>query len=166
MYEKIKNMDEKEKNLLRTYAILSDKLDKYVYLREDSQGRYIEYAFREGAPHDNRCLSWYDKPQPNAYERNGHSYSLCHRKVDEIYYLTEFACDAQNKTGDDHCSAGHPCKKCLDGWAEHWTYEEPVKCACWCLVEIKKSGYSSVSIDIETAAELLPLLIKYKKKDE
>ena len=39
---------------LRVYATLTDTLDKYVYLKEDKDGTYIEYAFLEGAPHDNR----------------------------------------------------------------------------------------------------------------
>ena len=42
--------------ILDIYGIL----DKYVILKQDEKGRYIEYAFKEGAPKDNRCLSWYD----------------------------------------------------------------------------------------------------------
>lgn len=55
---------------IRFAAKLNDELDKYVYLREDAEGKYIEYAFIEGAPHDNRCLSWYDSYQEEAYIRN------------------------------------------------------------------------------------------------
>ena len=55
---------------IRFAAKLYGELDKYVYLREDAEGKYIEYAFIEGAPHDNRCLSWYDSYQEEAYIRN------------------------------------------------------------------------------------------------
>ena len=46
-------------------------IDTVVILKKDDKGYYIEYAFKEGAPHDNRCLSWYDSYQPEAYRRNG-----------------------------------------------------------------------------------------------
>ena len=45
-------------------------IDTIVVLKKDDKGYYIEYAFKEGAPHDNRCLSWYDSYQPEAYIRN------------------------------------------------------------------------------------------------
>ena len=45
-------------------------IDSIVVLKKDDKGYYIEYAFKEGAPHDNRCLSWYDSYQPEAYIRN------------------------------------------------------------------------------------------------
>lgn len=138
---------------LKTAAIFENRLEDYVYLREDSQGRYIEYAFKEGAPHDNRCLSWYDKPQPNAYKRNN-TYNLCRRQVDEIYRLREYACDNQNEVGDNRCCAGHPKKECLlEGHARHWTYDEPTKCACWVLQE--PTIPTSVSIPIELALKIV-----------
>ena len=46
-------------------------IDIIVVLKKDDKGYYIEYAFKEGAPHDNRCLSWYDSYQPEAYRKNG-----------------------------------------------------------------------------------------------
>ena len=46
-------------------------IDTIVVLKKDDKGYYIEYAFKEGAPHDNRCLSWYDSYQEEAYRRNG-----------------------------------------------------------------------------------------------
>lgn len=55
VYEDI-NLD-----LLKIVAEVNDLLDKLVYLRKDEKGYYIEYAFQEGVPHDNRCLSWYTK---------------------------------------------------------------------------------------------------------
>lgn len=45
-------------------------IDTFVVLKKDDKGYYIEYAFKEGAPHDNRCLSWYDSYQPEAYRKN------------------------------------------------------------------------------------------------
>lgn len=63
-------MTQEELEKIRFAAELNGELDKYVYLREDAEGKYIEYAFIEGAPHDNRCLSWYDSYQEEAYIRN------------------------------------------------------------------------------------------------
>jgi hypothetical protein len=55
-------------------------------------------------------------------------------EVGKIYQLGLFSCGFQNKTGEEHCSAGHPKPKCLsEGYAHDWTYDEPVKCACWYL---------------------------------
>ena len=60
--------------LLRRYAELRGELNKFVYLRANEHGdRYIEYAFIPGAPHDNTCLSWYNKMQVHALLRNGHN---------------------------------------------------------------------------------------------
>ena len=114
--------------ILYIYGIL----DQYVILKEDEKGRYIEYAFKEGAPKDNRCLSWYDKPHPKARVRNGYSANYPIHEVGKIYQLGLFSCGHQNLKGDEHCSAGHPKLKCvMEGCAHDWTYEEPVKCACW-----------------------------------
>lgn len=55
---------------LRVYATLTKQLNRYVILKKDDEGYYIEYAFIEGAPHDNRCLDWYSSYQENAYIRN------------------------------------------------------------------------------------------------
>jgi len=63
-------MTQEDIEKIRFAAELNGELDKYVYLREDADGKYIEYAFIEGAPHDNRCLSWYDSYQEEAYIRN------------------------------------------------------------------------------------------------
>ena len=131
-YSDIKNIELFKKILKQKNATKN-----YVVLKEDEQGRYIEYAFCEGAPHDNRCLSWYDKIQPNAIRRNHHdeeSWKTFLNPINEIYELNEFSCGKQNLPLEDesHCSAGHPCQKCVkNGYARHWTYDEPVKCACW-----------------------------------
>ena len=60
-----------EKEIIRIDLSKKGLLEKYVILKKDKEGYYIEYAFTEGAPHDNRCLSWYDSYQENAYIRNG-----------------------------------------------------------------------------------------------
>ena len=37
---------------------------------------------------------------------------------------------------EDHiCRVGHPAKKCRKVQCKNWTYEEPVKCACWKLAD-------------------------------
>lgn len=136
----------------KAYATVTDRLDKYVFLREDENGRYIEYAFIDGAPHDNRCLSWYDKLQPKALERNHHKQSEWKlREVGKLYELSEFSCGHQNDEGDGHCSAGHPCKKCVEDFAKHWTYDEPVKCACWYLRELGPANLIDIPLGLAQA---------------
>ena len=126
---------------LELSATLYRELDKYVYLREDENGRYIEYAFIDGAPHDNRCLSWYDKPHPKTLMGKPYNYTkeMVEKhtarlsKVGELYELNEFSCGNENNEGDEKCCAGCPKKDC--SYVGHWNYDEPIKCACWCLVE-------------------------------
>ena len=129
---------------LKAWATLYDALDLFVILKEDENyGRYIEYAFKDGCPLDNRCLSWYDKLQPEAFSRNGHdpeSWKL--HETGKIYELQMLSCGNENKTGDEHCSPGHPNRKCVsNGCAKHWTYDEPVKCACWILNNVNPEHY-------------------------
>lgn len=86
--------------------------DKYVVLKEDSEGQYIEYAFRDGAPHDNRCLSWYDSFHPDAIRVNCEvcEYSeeemldelKCRKeevdkKIGKIFELGSFTCGFEEK---------------------------------------------------------------------
>ena len=133
----------------KAYATVTNRLDKYVFLKEDENGRYIEYAFIDGAPHDNRCLSWYDKLQPKALERNHHKQSEWKlREVGELYELSEFCCGHQDKEGDEHCSAGHPCKKCVEDFAKHWTYDETVKCACWYLHKLGPANLIDIPLGL------------------
>lgn len=156
-------MEASKKNLekLKVYATLTNTLDKYVYLREDENGRYIEYAFIEGAPHDNRCLSWYDKPHPKYKEKYGSAPKIW-KKVGEIYELFEFACGLQNKEGKERCCAGHPKEDCDyitagakegEKWRD-WSYDEPVKCACWTLGKIDIDEIKQVPIPIDIAIKL------------
>ena len=87
-------------------------IDTIVVLKKDDKGYYIEYAFKEGAPHDNRCLSWYDSYQPEAYHRNGwfrtndgvdlpedetqkrldQIRQACEEKVGKVFRLSSFTC--------------------------------------------------------------------------
>jgi len=149
-------------------------LKKYVILKKDEKGYYIEYAFTEGAPHDNRCLSWYNSYQPNAYKRNGWFKTADGKDLPEeetaarldqlrrerenrvglIFELSSFTCGYEENEEEalkeskkawdkfypndefipeDHiCKVGCPSKSCT--WCKKtWTYEEPVKCACWFL---------------------------------
>lgn len=164
---------EEELEKIRVCATIEHELDKYVWLREDDKGRYIEYAFKEGAPHDNRCLSWYFSFQPGAIKRNGESFGdtpesiqkfldlkkkQLDSKVDNLYVLQSFTCgyeenpqrrleeakedwpkysDGEPFIEEEHiCKVGCPAPRCVrNKICSHWTYEEPVKCACWTLRE-------------------------------
>lgn len=153
-------------------------IDTYVILKKDDKGYYIEYAFKDGAPHDNRCLSWYDSYQEEAYRRNGwfktsndedlpedktkERLDQIRRdresKIGKVFRLSSFTCgyeedekgslEETEKTWNEYhkdengnpepfipenhiCKVGCPAKKC--GWIKTWTYESPVKCACWYL---------------------------------
>lgn len=158
---------------IKVSAILSGDIDKYVYLRKDEQGFYIEYAFKEGAPHDNRCLSWYDSYQEKAYIRNKWVKDITDKKdieylatikrnreakIGQLFKLSSFTCgfeedpdgrlkeseetwkeyhDGEPFIPEDHiCKVGCPAPKCRECHCKHWTYEEPVKCACWVLKEV------------------------------
>lgn len=140
-------MDRREFIARKAHAIVMGDLDKYVVLKEDEKGRYIEYAFKEGAPHDNRCLSWYVTLQPKALKRNGHDikeWKLC--EVGQIYRLLENNCGEGDKKGDEYCAAGYLREKCRSNYP-HWTYDEPVKCACWSLWRLEDLGQLSIPLD-------------------
>lgn len=148
-------MTDKEFDLIKNILSINGELDKYVILCEDEQGRYIKYAFIDGEPHDNRCLSWYDKLQPKALKRNGHA--IDEWKLHEVgcmYKLHAFSCGCEDKEGDEHCSPGHPSKKCLACQAKKWTYEEPVKCACWFLEKVD-FGKIKFQLTVEEIKELI-----------
>ena len=74
-----------EQDIIKIDLSKKELLEKYVILKKDKKGYYIEYAFTEGAPHDNRCLSWYDSYQEKAYIRNGWVKDLTNE--DDIRYL-------------------------------------------------------------------------------
>ena len=160
-------------------------IDSYVILKKDDKGYYIEYAFKDGAPHDNRCLSWYDSYQEEAYRWNGwfeksdgtplseeetqKKLEAIRKKIDDkvgkIFTLHSYTCgyeeDEKNQLKDteeswikfkeyhsdengvmkpfvpeDHiCKVGCPAKGCdyVKNKKHPWTYNIPVKCACWSL---------------------------------
>lgn len=123
---------------IRFAAELNGELDKYVYLREDADGKYIEYAFIEGAPHDNRCLSWYDSYQERELEESKETWE----KNKEFHNGEPFV-------AEDHiCKVGNPANRCRDTHCKYWTYKEPVKCACWHLREPDVPKYVNVPIDL------------------
>ena len=173
-------------------------IDTIVVLKKDDKGYYIEYAFKEGAPHDNRCLSWYDSYQPEAYRQNGwfkyHSEERTkklldmirekrEKKIGKVFRLSSFTCgyeeDEKNQLiksekswnefhkdepfiPEDHiCKVGCPAKKCLlnGNCSKYWTYDNPVKCACWYLKDEKTmEDYIrdyKISIPVTELAKLL-----------
>ena len=171
---------------IKISAILSGDIDKYVYLRKDEQGFYVEYAFKEGAPHDNRCLSWYDSYQEHAYTRNKWFEGLTEEetrkrlsiiksqresKIGQLFELHSFTCgfeeylderlkeseetwkEYHNEDGpfipEDHiCKVGKPATLCRECQCRYWTYEEPVKCACWVLRAVTVPSRIMIPIDL------------------
>lgn len=110
--------------LLKEALILSRNekdLSRYVYLREDEKGKYIEYVLLEGAPHDNRCLSKY---VTGDMDMRG-------REVDRIYELSSFTCGGEGRE-EGGCKVGKPNPNC-SYWKPDWSCEHPKKCACWTL---------------------------------
>lgn len=150
-------MKKEDIDRLRAYAIATDTTDKYVILMEDDEGRYITYALKDGHPHDNRCLSWYDSLQPNALLMNHHNIEDWNlHEVGGLYYLHEMSCGRSNESGEEHCSPGHPCVRCLtDGWLKNgnWSYKEPVKCACWLLEPIDEEFIGKQKLTVDQAVK-------------
>lgn len=178
-------MTQEELEKIKFAAELNGELDKYVYLREDAEGKYIEYAFIEGAPHDNRCLSWYDSYQEEAYIRNKWVEDLSDEdkkkrldsikkdrdsRVGRLFRLSSFTCGYEENQkrelekaeeswekyhpgepfipSDHICRVGTPSKKCQETHCKYWTYKEPVKCACWHLIEVSVPTHVTVPIDL------------------
>lgn len=176
---------EEELEKIRIAAILDGDLEKYVYLRKDEKGFYIEYAFKSGAPHDNRCLSWYDSYQEKAYIRNGWVKGTTDEKdveylaklkknreegIGQLFKLSSFTCgfeetperrlkESEESWKEYHpgetfvpenhiCRVGCPAPKCRKCQCVHWTYEEPVKCACWSLREPNVPSQVLIPIDL------------------
>lgn len=188
-------MKQEDIEKIKFVAKMQNELDKYVYLRKDDKGMYIEYAFIEGAPHDNRCLSWYDSYQEKAYIRNKWTEGLSDteakeylaklkekrdKRVGGLYRLSSFTCGYEEDTErtlkkaknswekykeyhdyepfvpEDHiCKVGCPAKNCRETWSKCWTYEEPVKCACWVLDTPRVP--ENVNIPIDLAMKLINL---------
>lgn len=159
-------MEEEKLKLFKAYIKVKDITDKYVILEEDEQGRYIRYAFKDGCPDDNRCLSWYSKLQPEALKRNGHDIETWKKhlhKTGKLYFLSSFTCSNFDAEGDERCRPGHPSKNCLKkgSCSKHWTYDEPVKCGCWLLEEVNID-----SMSYKFTYEELKKMVELLKKDE
>ena len=125
-------MDAKDLEKIKVYATLTNTLDEYVYLREDEEGTYIEYAFMDGAPHDNRCLSWYYSVQPEAIKRNclafGHTEKYAQEeieytknkikdKIDKLYELSSFTCGHEKYPKSS-------IESCKESWEKYHPGEE------------------------------------------
>ena len=80
----MKNNIHEDFELFEAYVHFYHLEDKYVILKQDDEGTYIEYAFKEGAPHDNRCLSWYYSFQPNAWKRNQLAFGHTEEEADQF----------------------------------------------------------------------------------
>lgn len=146
-----------QEELFEKYVHFYHLEENYVYLKEDNNGRYIEYVYKEGAPHDNRCLSWYEKPHSNYVKKHPNTIIKCKEpNTNVIYRLCEFNCGLQDKEGDEKCVAGCPSKKCMDSFAFNWTYEEPIKCACWYLEKCDLK-FSVPSHDVENFSKFISL---------
>ena len=173
------------KTLLKKLLTKTKELHKYVILKKDEKGFYIEYAFCEGAPHDNRCLDWYHSYQPEARRRNGNwddELLKIHEKhlnedIGKLYYLSSFTCGGEENPEsqierrrkafeewhpgeefipeDNVCKVGKPCPRCLKYNCPNWTYEEPVKCACWSLNEVKDASEIRFSFTAKEFKELI-----------
>lgn len=128
--------------------------DNYVVLKEDGAGRYIEYAFRDGAPENNRCLSWYDSMQPGVLKKNGHDPGTWKiKEAGKIYRLGRFTCgEDDNPDPELRCRVGRPSPRCL-AYGRVWNPEEPCKCACWCLEEVGEKITIPVTVRTEDLFE-------------
>ncbi len=132
-------------NILGYRGILKD----FVVLKEDENGRYIEYAFVIGTPEHNRCLSWYAKLQPNALKRSGHDpekWKL--QELNHIYQASQWTCGGRCVFG-----SGENIHKCSPSAAKHWTYEEPIKHCCWGLKLVDFDNFKITFDELFTAIE-------------
>lgn len=134
-------------DLLKIVAEVNNLLDKLVYLRKDEKGYYIEYAFEEGAPHDNRCLSWYVKGYTE-YNKTIH----LSKEINKIYFLNNFTCGYEETTNE--CMVGKPKKGC--NYPPDWNYKNPKKCACWDL-ELLENKLDKLSISFQNISKLLTI---------
>lgn len=141
-------------------AQLSNKTDEllnYVYLREDEKGRYIEYAFVDGSPDENRCLSWYvlgrkANGMDNPINKDLTKDIPSHKEIDKIYKLSIFNC------GGKKCKPGYPNSECIKNGiiGKSWCKEYPNKCACYDLMHITDIDEEfRIFMDLTTIINLL-----------
>ena len=164
------NIQDKNFLFLKKYCeLFPQEANKFVVLKETSSGtRYIEYAFKQGRPHDFTCLSWYDKPHPNyAKEHNGWQPPIIRHKVNCIYTFEPITCDGKCEVGCPpiKCSYIDSGKRAGKKWRD-WSYKYPVKCACWQLYDLverdlnnMKKKYYSIFNRIMDARPLTPEIL-------
>lgn len=112
-------------------------LHKYVFLRKDTQGLYIEPVFIKNNIYLSRCLSKYTKD--------------C--IIDNIYILSSFTCNH-----DSGCDIGKPLERCKGmTYFDNWSIENPQKCGCWLLNDLTISDKKS----IEDILKIKQINIKY-----
>ena len=162
---KLSDLTKQQIDIIKMGLSITDELDNYVILNEDENGnRYITYAFKDGAPENNDCLSWYDSFQPNQLNRCKHDLDWWkeHRlhEPGHIYRLTMYSCGHDKYPIDDerHCSPGRPKKDCFLTHTERWTYKEPCKCACWGLVTVKSIDDFGFTFSVEQLIKLVDSL--------
>ena len=91
---------------IHTLAKITNNLDKIVQLKEDEVSVYISSAFNLNKIPNNRCLCNFSKKL----------------ELNKLYFLSEFTCEGKCSIGDtNNCDYAKP-------W---WTYDNPIKCACW-----------------------------------
>lgn len=149
----------RELELFLAYVKFRQLENQYVFLKEDEQGRYIEYVFKDGTPEHNRCLSWYDKPHPKYFERHPDmSQGRIHQVSDtEIYELSAFCCGAENDPDPNRrCNVGEPAPGCdYVNLSKNWSIDEPIKCACWKLNIIKSINFNLSLNELDQFNKLL-----------
>jgi len=144
-------------NLLKEIVNFKGLGENFVYLRKDENGKlYLEYAFIEGYPENNDCLSQYVKGQ----EDDGF---INQKEVDKIYSLSAFTCGNEHQEDPDRvCKPGQRPKNCAfwehGGYDCGWTYENPVKCACW---DLEKVNFGTQSFPF-TEKEMKEFIEKMK----
>ena len=139
---KLEEIDQEILKILIKALTIKGLLEDYVILKETENGRrYVEYAFKEGAPEENSCLSWYIQPHPKTKERYEKEHEglvemwkHADSMVGHICVLSPFTC-----SGEHGCKVGHPPVECSYNNTCHkdWSKEEPIKCACWDLRLVK-----------------------------
>ena len=153
--------DVKDIEIVKRVLASRNLLKEYVILHENKYGRrFVMYAFTDGAPDNNDCLSWYFQPHPKLFKTfpysNGWLKPWEHEKIEigHIYKLQYFTC-GHHKEGDGSCMPGKIRKECGVTITSGWTYDEPKKCACYNLeyCEDDEFDFCLSKKEIETCME-------------
>lgn len=142
-------MTNEELKLLEKWATIYNHRNDFVWLREDEFGKYLEYVFNDGVPHNNRCLHQHVIGRSPSEKDSIPITNL--PQINEVYRLDEYCCHRSHLSADDpnYCAAGHPCKSCLTNMAYNWTEEYPGYCACWDLTKTQITDYYINITDID-----------------